>query len=197
MHIIKSDNGKRYSTECILNTNDISIIDAIMDTGAVMSCINVESLGEKLNESMFYNGEYKYVHGLVNSDSAIVKFYAYEINQFTIGRVNLGKCKVWITFDKAVKDNIIGMDLLKKVNMLQIANEDRLYIFKSKCDLIKYINGGDMERTVYRNNGRNYVIIDNLECYFSSNNVHKDNKGRYIKLNNIKCYLKEKGRNKY
>ncbi len=131
----------RYVITCIVNQDSINLVDTIVDTGAMHTCYKAELINEDLTENSLSVANTHFIGGFVdgaNIDRA-VKFYEYTVSQFTIGTVNLGEQKIWVTFDDRISDNVLGMDLLRKVAFLQLEHDDRLYFFKDRLELAKSI----------------------------------------------------------
>ena len=142
-----SNSELRYTTSCIIHNGSTDIIQTVIDTGAKYTCYTADSfLNIDLNEDNFRNSGYKILGGFVNipvddgSNSGAVKFYAYTVSTFTIGNINLGKQTIWLTFDRKIKDNILGMDMLEKVAFMQYENESTMYFFKDRKELRNYIS---------------------------------------------------------
>ncbi len=116
-------------------------MDTIVDTGAMYTCYKADQFNEDLNESQFHDSECKYIGGFVKAYPAdgAVKFYSYKVKQFTIGTIDIGTRNIWITFDKRINDNVLGMDLLKAVAYLQYENSEELLFFKNKDELKAFV----------------------------------------------------------
>ena len=110
----------RYVIASIVNQRTVSFVDAIVDTGAMFTCFKAKLAEPTLVESDLKNNESKYIGGFASSKTSnVIKVYKYKVKQFTIGNIDLGKQDIWITFDSRVKGNLLGMDILKKINILQ------------------------------------------------------------------------------
>lgn len=133
--------GLRYVVTCILNQDGISLLDTIVDTGAMYTCYRADQVGEELSEDQFCDGESKSIGGFVDGQNVVnaVKFYKYDVKQFAVGTIDLGSTSIWITFDERVSDNVLGMDILNKVAFLQYDNSDELLLFADKAELQKYV----------------------------------------------------------
>lgn len=55
--------------------------------------------------------EVKFLGGFVKGFP--VKFYKSNLQQFTIGNIDMGEQDLWITFDMRVTDTVLGMDILQ------------------------------------------------------------------------------------
>lgn len=137
----KCDN-LRYVVTCIINQDAINLVDTIVDTGAMYTCYKAELINEELKEEGFLEADMRYIGGFVEGSNAdrAVKFYEYEVAQFTIGTVDLGKQKIWVTFDDRISDNVLGMDMLHKTAFLQFEKSNRLYFFNDRMELAKSID---------------------------------------------------------
>ena len=114
-----------------------------MDTGAKYTCYYAKALDSSLRENQFNNSPTKYLSGFIdngNNKMSVVKYYQYQVSQFTIGNIDLGKQMVWVTFDARAMDSIIGMDILQQVSFLQYANTKEIHFFQSESELQIYVN---------------------------------------------------------
>lgn len=73
--------------------------------------------------------------GIVNG--AVIKFYKYQLKQFTIGNIDMGEQVKWITFDKRVTDIILGMDILRNIILITNPYDKKIYFCKDKEDYIE------------------------------------------------------------
>ena len=126
---IKDD---RYLIRCITVTNEIAANNFIVDTGAMFTCCNYSFLDENMQEKEIAGCVVKLIGGLIKGEA--VKFYKYQLKQFTIGNIDLGKQDIWITFDERVTDIILGMDILKKIIMITNPYDQKVYFCKDKAD---------------------------------------------------------------
>ena len=108
---------QRYVAKCIVNNKGPKFVDFVVDTGAKYTCASYMSINPKLLEEDFQDAESKTIGGIVTGQ--IMTIYHYHINQFTIGTVDLGERDIWITFDKRVSDDVLGMDILSDVFIFQ------------------------------------------------------------------------------
>lgn len=132
----------RYTVTCIINQGDVSVVDTIVDTGAICTCYKAEQISDTLKEESFIGGEYRFLGGFVDGQDGFnaVKFYKLNVKQFTIGTIDLGARSVWITFDKRISDNVLGMDILRGVSFLQYDRQDEICFFKDREELRDYVN---------------------------------------------------------
>lgn len=113
---------------------------AVYDTGAPITCICASDLSCNLVESDFIanNCETKTVGGLINAEENNVTYYKFYIKDFYFGNVHLTGVDVWITFDKRVTDNVIGLDVILRITRLGIGYSDKMYFFSSNDELFKF-----------------------------------------------------------
>ena len=142
MYSTKSE-GTRYVVTCLINDGGLALVDTIVDTGAMFTCYKAEQISPDLSEEQFENNEFRFIGGFIDGQngSNAVKFYKYFVKQFTIGTIDIGDRIIWITFDRRINDNVLGMDILKAVAYLQYDNSDELVFFKDKDELKSYVNG--------------------------------------------------------
>ncbi|MBQ7558091.1 MAG: hypothetical protein IJT00_08505 [Lachnospiraceae bacterium] len=133
----------RYSITCILNRDRIALVDTIVDTGALYTCYKAEQIDENLSEEQFKDAERKTIGGFIGGKygSDFVVFYRYDVRQYTIGTIDLGEKTIWVTFDKRVNDNVLGMDILRSVSYLQYEGSDELVFFKDRDELREFVLG--------------------------------------------------------
>ena len=134
--------GLRYTLVCIINKGSVSLVDTIVDTGAFWTCYKADQIGGGLTEAQFSEKETKVIGGFVNGKQSknAVRFYRYDVDQFTIGTVDLGSQTVWVTFDERINDNVLGMDILRKVTYLQLEDTGTLYFFKDKDEMKSFVD---------------------------------------------------------
>ena len=142
MYSIACD-GLRYTATYLINQEKVTLVDTIVDTGALYTCYKAEQIDESLREDCFSGVEYKYIGGFVDGEHGknAVKFYRYSVKQFTIGTIDMGERSVWVTFDKRVNDNVLGMDIHRSATILQFGDSDELSFFIDINELREYVNG--------------------------------------------------------
>ncbi len=113
----------RYVVTCITNQRSIRLIETIVDTGAKYTCYQAAFIDDTLVEKDMMDQQSMDIGGFVDGDERknTVRFYRYPVKQFTIGSIDVGARDVWITFDKRVKDNVLGLDILQSVSFLQLS----------------------------------------------------------------------------
>lgn len=104
---------ERYSAECITLLEKVRVLQFVVDTGAKFTCCNFKELDRSMQEEDFEECETKRIGGFI--EGASVKFYRCSLRQFTIGTIDMGKQDIWITFDRRVKETVLGMDILQQV----------------------------------------------------------------------------------
>lgn len=107
---------ERFSVECIAFLEKVRIIQFVVDTGAMFTCCNYKAFDKNMREEDFKGLEIKTIGGFIEGSG--VRFYKYCLKQFTIGNIDMGEQIIWITFDKRVKETILGMDILKQITFI-------------------------------------------------------------------------------
>ncbi len=137
----------RYAVTClILKENDKtewpSWGDVIIDTGAQRTAYQASFISTKLLEEDFKNNEAIAIGGFVDGDKKQQKavFYKLRVAKFNLGNIELQDQDIWITFDKRVTQNVVGMDILRQLSFLQIENNDELIFFDNARELADYIS---------------------------------------------------------
>ena len=111
MFVLNNSEG-RYTAKCIVNHKKARIRDFVVDTGAKYTCCSYDYVDSSLDEKDFSDAKTKTLGGFVANVG--MKFYEIELKQFTIGTVDFGKQKIWITFDERIADSLLGMDILSQ-----------------------------------------------------------------------------------
>ena len=132
----------RYIVTCITNEDSVSLVDTIVDMGAKRTCYQARLIDSSLKESDFKGKPSKLISGFVGGREIknAARFYEYQLRQFTIGSIDMGKRVIWITFDDRIQDNVLGMDILRSVSMLQYADENELFFFNDKAELKSFVS---------------------------------------------------------
>ena len=124
--------NNRCFVDCIIVSDEIAVEKFVVDTGAMYTCCYGGVVDENLEEIALKDKENRYIGGLVKG--AVVKFYRYSLNQFTIGNIDMSEQDIWITFDKRVTDIILGMDILKQVIMIANPYDQKICFCKDVHD---------------------------------------------------------------
>ena len=119
--------------ECITLLKRVRVIQFVVDTGAKFTCCNYKELNKSLQEEEFSECDVKALGGFIEGDA--VKFYRCSLRQFTIGNIDMHIQDIWITFDKQVKEAVLGMDILKQLTFAARADDQTIYFCKDKDDL--------------------------------------------------------------
>jgi len=128
---------ERFSVECIVYTEKVRIIQYVVDTGAKYTCCNYKEFDKHMKEEEFIECDTKLFGGFIEGSG--VKFYKYHVMQFTIGNIDMGEQDIWITFDKRVKETILGMDILKQITFLANADNKQICFYKDYIECKKMI----------------------------------------------------------
>lgn len=203
MYSILRENGK-YLAQCLITVNRIcASVDAVIDTGAVLSCIRAEVLGLSQAEIAWIkaNCEHGFVGGFVNGDTTAgqIDVYLCPVKRFCIGNISLNIKKIGIYFDSGAKEDIIAMDILQYLTMLQYKNQAYLYLFSDVSDARQYERCTTISRVprVATATG-GAVQLYNTYFEYSTNDIKKDPRSgkNYIEICNMRCYLQESKRNR-
>ena len=143
MYSTRFDDELRYVVTCITNRDAVRVVETIVDTGAKYTCYRASFIDDELREEDLGTNQSVEIGGFVSADEPInkVRFYRYPLRQFTIGSIDLGKRDIWITFDGRVKDNVLGMDILKSVSFMQYADTRELHFFTDEDELKSFVEG--------------------------------------------------------
>ncbi|MBR1738109.1 MAG: hypothetical protein IJ736_14035 [Firmicutes bacterium] len=139
MYNLKSKSKLRYIATCIINHDIVRVVESIVDTGALYTCYAAKLIDTSLEKEDFIKNESKIIGGFVYGKNNGVEIYRYGVKQFTIGNVDMGSREIWITFDKRVEVNVLGMDILRSVNYLQFDNSDEMVFFSGRDELLDYV----------------------------------------------------------
>ena len=90
----------RYVVVCLAVHRAVKAVETIVDTGAVYTCYMAHSIDPDLAESDLQENTHKDFGGFVDGNSRVVRFYQYQLKQFTIGNIDMGPQSIWVTFDK-------------------------------------------------------------------------------------------------
>lgn len=115
--------------------NMFRVMDAVYDTGAKNTCFSGSSLGIAFHEVK--NNETKELGGFIIGNTTIV--YKYIVENFYIGKINLGEQVVWLSYDENTTKPVVGMDILQQVTRLSIAGSGKECFFKDKGELMAYL----------------------------------------------------------
>ena len=133
----------RITTKLNLSYNSKYMqIRCVYDTGAMYTVIQASSLGfDRDYESVLMRtADVKYIGGLIGSkgeDKLYAKYYGMEIESLALGNIILKNVKIWVTFSDSVIDDIIGMDIIQRVQTyIDCGN---IYITNNKNELINFI----------------------------------------------------------
>lgn len=122
----------RYWVKCLIVSGYVKTYRFLVDTGAKYTCCYYKSVDVTLKESNLFGNEKKYITGFVKG--SVVKFYKYQVIQFTIGTIDLGEQDIWITFDERVTDAVLGMDVLQRVIFITNPYNKKVYFCRDIDD---------------------------------------------------------------
>lgn len=144
----------RYIVVCLTIHHTIKAVETIIDTGAIYTCYMAHSIDPEMTESDVSDHIHKDFGGFVDGKNRVVRFYQYPLKQFTIGNIDMGAQNVWITFDKRISDNVLGMDILQSIDFLQFRDTGRISFFQNKAELAEYVANIQRESEATASPGR-------------------------------------------
>lgn len=184
---MKIDNGNRYIATCTTLDN-ISFIEAIIDTGAMCTVFEAKLIDSKINENSINYTDKKQIGGFIDTLKPI-EIFKIKVRKLVIESIILNDVYIWITFDNRVSDNIIGMDILEHLNLLQIADTNKLSIYSKKEELLNNINSqtkyNKVSRKLNKDSKGYYIQLCNMKCYISTNDIKQQNTKKYIILKEL------------
>ena len=116
---------ERYSVECIVLLGKVRVIQFVVDSGARFTCCNYKVFDKNMHEEDFAGCEIKTIGGFI--EGSVVKFYRCSLKQFTIGNIDMQEQDIWVTFDKRVKETVLGMDILKQITFTANPHNQMIY----------------------------------------------------------------------
>ena len=131
-------NDNRVMIQCNFIKPRFLKCSAVYDTGAQHTFITALSLDPNLTEDDFIDSEQITVGGLIDSQEINIIGYKIHVLNFYLGNIHITGVDVWVTFDDRVTDNIVGMDVLCRVNRLSIAYSGKELFFKDTQEMLDY-----------------------------------------------------------
>ena len=125
----------RYQVRCLTVARDAYVNEFIVDTGAKYTCCNYGFVDRNMQEKQLANCDVKLIGGLVKGE--FVKFYKYQLKQFTVGNIDMGEQDIWVTFDRRVTDVVLGMDILKQIIVITNPYNQMIYFCKDANDYLE------------------------------------------------------------
>lgn len=114
-------------------------IEASYSSGISHSIFPYDSIESSFTKDMFEDAD-RIIFSIPNSDNTAYEFYALDVVSFVIGKdIVLGNQRIWISFDEAITEGIIGYDILSQVSRLSLAGTGRELFFNSASELIEYV----------------------------------------------------------
>ena len=123
---------ERFSVDCIVFLGKVRIVQFVVDAGAMFTCCNYKLFDKSMQEIDLKECEVKNLGGFI--EGVGVKFYKVSLSQFTIGNINLNKQNIWVTFDKRVRETVLGMDILQQVIFTVNPYNKKIYFCKDSDD---------------------------------------------------------------
>lgn len=129
----------RYNQNCVIFADIGKDVQFLIDTGACWTTCHYSSINKFWRESDFSEAPYTYFGGYSGERNIGAKHYKYHLNKFQIGDINLGERDIWVTFDKNVNENLLGLDILQYITFVQIAGTGKFVFFKDMKELQNYM----------------------------------------------------------
>ena len=133
MFVLNEADG-RYTAKCIVNFKKPRIRDFVVDTGAKYTCCSYDYVDSSLKEEDFKESRTKILGGFVANIG--MKFYECDLAQFTIGTVDFGKQKIWITFDERIADSLLGMDILSQAVFANVPENVKFAVYNDVSEAV-------------------------------------------------------------
>lgn len=114
-----------YVVKCICNIGEPSVINCLVDTGAVNTVISYSDLIN--NPILEVKGESAFIS--ITRDK--IKLSSVVVPQFTVGSIDMGSQEVYIAPMGTIQSSILGLDILSKLTIHQDAYSNKLNIDKS------------------------------------------------------------------
>lgn len=122
----------RYLVRCLTVAKEVNINTFVVDTGAKFTCCNCRFIDQTIQENEFSGCDARFISGFVKGE--FVKFYQYSLRQFSIGNIDMGQQKIWVTFDARITDMVLGMDILKQLILISSPYDQKMYFCKDADD---------------------------------------------------------------
>lgn len=104
----------------------------LLDTGADYTCISAKDLGIKISEKEFSNwckSNGKTAYGV--SEDIELKLYKVQMNNINIYGMDLGSFPIYVIFNENITSALLGMDIIRALNITMSSDECKLKIEKS------------------------------------------------------------------
>uniref|UniRef100_UPI004055A63F hypothetical protein n=1 Tax=Acetatifactor sp. TaxID=1872090 RepID=UPI004055A63F len=104
-----------------------------LDTGATHTSLNARDLGIDVSEEEFC--KWRKTEGVVAKgidDNVEIKFYKLQVENFKIDELDLGSVPIYITFCENMTKRLLGMNLLRLLNIAISGDKKCIYIEKSE-----------------------------------------------------------------
>lgn len=125
-------NNDRYLVRCLTVAKEVNINAFVVDTGAKFTCCSCRFIDQTIQEVEFSGHDTRFISGFVKGE--FVKFYLYSLRQFSIGNIDMGRQKIWVTFDPRITDMVLGMDILKQIILISSPYDQKMYFCKDAND---------------------------------------------------------------
>lgn len=131
----------RYSQFCTIMSEYLKPVvkttSFLVDTGACYTSCTSESIDVNLRESDFAGKLKPVMFGGYGTIAGTVH-YEYKVNNFLVGNIDLGEQVVYVTFDKKIDTNLLGIDLLQKLTLFQLKDSERLLIADNVVGVVDF-----------------------------------------------------------
>jgi len=140
MYKINEESGTLHVT-CQIVKQGINYhkqIEASYSSGMPYSIFPYDQIEPSFTREMFKDAE-KMMFSIPNSDNTAFEFFALDVVSFVIGKdIVLGNQRIWISFDEAITESVIGYDILSQVSRMSIAGTGQELFFNSATELTEY-----------------------------------------------------------
>lgn len=140
MYKVDGESGTLYVSCQIVNkgVNYHKKIEASYSSGMPYSIFPYEHIESSFTKEMFDKAEKKML-SIPNSDNTAIECFALDVVSFVIGKdIVLGNQRIWISFDAAITESVIGYDILSQVSRFSLAGTGYELFFNSGAELIEY-----------------------------------------------------------
>lgn len=125
----------RYLVRCLTVARNINVNEFVIDTGAKFTCCNCGFIEPDVRELELAGCETRSIGGFIKGE--FVKFYQYQLRQFSIGNIDMAQQKIWVTFDSRITDMVLGLDILKQIIIVTNPYNQKIYFCKDADDYHK------------------------------------------------------------
>ena len=141
MYKVNGESGTLHVSCQIVNhgVNYHKRIEASYSSGVPYSIFPCDHIESSFTKETLAEADRK-MFTLPNSDNTTIELFALDVLSFVIGKdIVLGNQRIWVSFDEAITDSVIGYDILSQVSRPSIAGEGYELFFNSATELSEYV----------------------------------------------------------